>query len=702
MNRSTPSTLHWVSSSLSLSKDHCIRKLVGEPVAPRLQSIKHLARLTAQYPQLVVIGWGFKPTTHKARHWAERLRIPFYQLEEGFISYLGHPALRDKRFSLVLDTHGIYYDARQPSALDATLDNIRLSEQQKQRTRQLLTALLTHNISKYNHRPVCSKARLAEIKQRYITKPRTPLVLLIDQTEGDASISGALATNKSFEQLLKRAVADNPKATLLLKAHPDVLLGKKRGYLFEQLEHYPQIKIMAEDLPPTQLLSLCDKVYTISSQLGFEALWQQHMGRRVEVHCFGLPFYAGRGLTIDYQPPLHRRRPCDIYTLCYASLLVYTRYIDPETGQNCELEDLLPLLAEQTRERPQFREIHATGFSFWKRLFLPDWLKPITRQYRFHRSLPAYPINKHDALLLWGNQHEKARASNIIRVEDGFIRSQGLGIDLHPPLSLIFDDTGIYFDATRPSALENLLQNADLSEAQQHRAAALIEQIQKHNISKYNLGQPALDKTQLQFGDKPVILVAGQVDTDASIAFGTGDDFSSVQQMLETVRRDRPDTFIIYRPHPDVVTGERQGLTAEQAQPWADYIDTNSDINSTLALADEVHVLSSLTGFEALLRGKKVVCYGLPFYAGWGLTEDKTQCPRRNRQRTLNELVYLSLLQYPRYLHPVTRRYTTAERIVAYLFHNKALTITTGRHYIARFFQKCRLLAQQLKLHLTN
>ena len=39
-----------------------------------------------------------------------------------------------------------------------------------------------------------------------------------------------------------------------------------------------------------------------------------------------------------------------------------------------------------------------------------------------------------------------------------------------------------------------------------------------------------------------------------------------------------------------------------------------------LGIVDEVHTLTSLTGFEALLRGIEVHAYGGPFYAGWGLT----------------------------------------------------------------------------------
>jgi len=74
-----------------------------------------------------------------------------------------------------------------------------------------------------------------------------------------------------------------------------------------------------------------------------------------------------------------------------------------------------------------------------------------------------------------------------------------------------------------------------------------------------------------------------------------------------------------------------------------------------LETVDAVHVITSLTGFEALMRGREVICHGTPFYAGWGLTRDLGAVPeRRGRQLSLDELVAGVLILYPRYLDPVT------------------------------------------------
>ncbi len=67
--------------------------------------------------------------------------------------------------------------------------------------------------------------------------------------------------------------------------------------------------------------------------------------------------------------------------------------------------------------------------------------------------------------------------------------------------------------------------------------------------------------------------------------------------------------------------------------------------------------MTSLLGFEALLRGTPVTTLGAPFYAGWGLTRDLGKTPARRQARpTLPGLVHAALIGYPRYLDPVTGR----------------------------------------------
>jgi capsular polysaccharide export protein len=72
-------------------------------------------------------------------------------------------------------------------------------------------------------------------------------------------------------------------------------------------------------------------------------------------------------------------------------------------------------------------------------------------------------------------------------------------------------------------------------------------------------------------------------------------------------------------------------------------------------------------GFEALLRGLPVACHGLPFYAGWGLTEDLAPCPRRGRRLDVDALVAGALLLYPYYVDPRSGRPCTPEWLLEHL-----------------------------------
>ena len=60
-------------------------------------------------------------------------------------------------------------------------------------------------------------------------------------------------------------------------------------------------------------------------------------------------------------------------------------------------------------------------------------------------------------------------------------------------------------------------------------------------------------------------------------------------------------------------------------------------------------------GFEAILLGKKCVCFGMPFYAGWGITDDRVLCPRRKRELVVEEVFAASYILYTKYMNPYTK-----------------------------------------------
>lgn len=259
--------------------------------------------------------------------------------------------------------------------------------------------------------------------------------------------------------------------------------------------------------------------------------------------------------------------------------------------------------------------------------------------------------------MTWGAQ---STSKTDFRVEDGFVRSRGLGAELVPALSLCLDQRGIYYDATRASDLKSLLQNGrELRRDQLIRVEKLIARLIKSNISKYNLTGRDADLPQ---GYR--ILVPGQVQDDASVELGA-DKVRTNLDLLRKVRANHPDAIIPYMPHPDVIAGLRKGhIDPETALEFCNQILENANIADLLDQVDVVHTITSLTGFEALLRGRDVTTCGAPFYAGWGLTSDLGKTPtRRQRQITVEELLHRTLIDYPRYWDPVTKSFTTVEGI---------------------------------------
>lgn len=262
---------------------------------------------------------------------------------------------------------------------------------------------------------------------------------------------------------------------------------------------------------------------------------------------------------------------------------------------------------------------------------------------------------------------EAARAAGVplYRVEDGFVRSVGLGAACHPPLSIVLDRTGLYYDPSGPSDLETILATADFSAELKDRAAALAAFIVRAGISKYAAGRgPA---AELPVGVRRV-LVTGQVEDDLSVRLA-GAGVAGNLDLLRRVRAAEPDAFIVFKPHPDVEAGLRPGHVSEaEALTYADRVLRDVAMPELLDAVDCVHVLTSLAGFEALLRGREVVTHGMPFYAGWGLTRDLAgPLPRRTRRLDLADLVTGALILYPRYLDPVTRLPCPPEVLMARL-----------------------------------
>ncbi|WP_429119697.1 capsular polysaccharide biosynthesis protein [Aeromonas veronii] len=689
----------WTQSSGILARRRQISACLGQPLA-RLEPSSECVPQAGD----VLVGWGQKANTAEIKQQAQALGLPYWQLEDGFIGYIGHPARGGKAVSLIADPVGIYYDARQPSWLEQLIATP-CEPGMLARAERLIRELVRFGITKYNcyatrpdalapQAPYGEEQGLPASMAERLLQDGRPRVLLVDQVAGDLSIPGALASEADFLVMVAAARRNHPGACLLLRTHPDTRFGKKRGVLARLTQKLPELadlEIVSEPCHPHLLLKRVDAVYTVSSQLGFEALL---IGK--PVHCFGMPFYAGWGLTHDSKRCERRvlaraDGAISLPQLVAAALICYPRYVDPVLGERCEVEDVVKLLARQQMAPARWRRLYLVGFSLWKRAFMRTFCAHLADELRFVRRPPGR-LTGDEQVLVWGSRYPELVSA--IRVEDGFIRSSGLGSNLCRPSSLSIDPVGIYFDSRRPSALEQLLNYEPIDEVLLARGNRLLALLRRSRVSKYNVGtsmpfQPPQDGREL-------ILVVGQVDGDASILCGSPVIHSN-EQLLWAVRAAKPQAHILFKPHPDVVCGNREGTIS--ASCLAECVDSQviqCDLASLYPHIDELHTMTSLSGFEALVQGVKVTTWGQPFYSGWGLTHDIHPPARRERPLPLAALVCLTLAAYPRYIDWQSGLWCSPEQLIRKLAAHKPLAMSGASRW-RRWHLKLRFLVDTLK-----
>nr|WP_245815157.1 capsular polysaccharide biosynthesis protein [Shimia gijangensis] len=572
----------------------------------------------------LVAVWGQSPTSSRGEAVSDFTGAGIVYVEDAALrSVLPGRAGSEPPLGLVIDHQSPHFDPSVPSDLEDLLTKHPLDDSALlNRARAAMERLKEAHLSKYSG------------NDPSLPSPDPGYVLVIDQTRGDASVTASKADRAEFVEMLVMAQEEHPGCRVIIKTHPETAQGQRQGY-FGPKDETDRVKLCSDPHSPWILFEGAVGVYTVSSQMGFEAIFAGHKPR-----VFGQPFYAGWGLTNDERPVPRRQRILTRAQLFAAAMILYPRWYDPFRDKLCTLEQAIDTLEAATRVwRDDRQGWNGHAMSLWKRAHLQKMFGTF-RPMKFGKSDPT---RRH---MVWGLNDAPDTA---VRVEDGFLRSRGLGAELVPPLSLVLDDLGIYYDPSLPSRLEQFIsQRADLRPDQALRVEKLMMALRKQGVSKYNLGG---DLPELPQGRR--ILVPGQVEDDASIQRGAGETNTNAA-LLKQVRTENPDAVVIYKPHPDVVADLRIGAVKNPEQ-WADVVIDHADMAALLEQIDEVWTMTSGTGFEALLRGTKVVTMGAPFYAGWGLTDDRGQTPdRRTATPSLEGLVHAVLIDYPRYFDPVT------------------------------------------------
>ncbi len=582
------------------------------------------------------IGLSGKPKLEASRLWAD----------DAFVRSI-RPGPKQKIYGIIVDSGGGgYSDLNKALDTGSPMGWMRTESPEPDRTSDIMTRFRETGVSKCNWFP-------DEFREPSL--PKQPGIL-IDAEETD------------LDRILRIALESTEREPIYLRAHPENLHRNNKSSILTKTSGDSRIRFLSPDLSPAQCFTICHTVVVGNSLLGMEALIH---GKRV-VTC-DTPFFAGRGLTQDYSPLVssNQKRRLTLLELFETAYLKYCHYFDPDSGEPCGLDEILDHIQLQ---KDMFRRNRGhwvmVGFSPWNRSIASRYLRSPANQ--ISEAKDAADIPEDARILVWGrkNQIPGNLRNRTVWVEDGFIRSKGLGAAFNFPYSWVFDESGLYFDCSTSSDLENLyckgFESSDLTEANE-----LIGLLRENRLTKYNLQATRITLDQELAQGRKRILVPGQVEADASISLGSPDVKSNLE-LLQRVRAAEPDAFIIFKAHPDLVASARHGtILTHDIEAVADLVVTEGNVLDWIEQCDEVHTMTSTVGFEALIRNVPVVTYGLPFYAGWGLTKDHLSCERRNRKLTLEELVCGALMKYPRYFNPDTGEFTTAHKVVRLLASDK-------------------------------
>ncbi|MFZ7275652.1 capsular polysaccharide biosynthesis protein, partial [Avibacterium avium] len=119
-------------------------------------------------------------------------------------------------------------------------------------------------------------------------------------------------------------------------------------------------------------------------------------------------------------------------------------------------------------------------------------IKKIPNLSDFLKDSPTFSFE--NSVIGWGFRPTANKARDYavkhnlryIALEDGFLRSIGLGVEGYPPFSLVVDDVGIYYAAEKPSRLEKLIADCSLNDEQAQQSHQAMVLIREWQLSKYN------------------------------------------------------------------------------------------------------------------------------------------------------------------------------------------------------------------------
>lgn len=596
-----------------------------------------------------VVGWGDKPSAAGPRGFGTRHGVAFLAAEDGFLRSVGSHRIKPPPLSLVLDDEGIYYRAATPSRLERLILAAPGFDAARRATAErALSRVRAEKLTKYNvlgAAPVDAGRRLG--------------ILLVDQVYGDQSIAGGLATAASFAAMVTAALSEAAAGDIAVKVHPDVLAGRATGYLLEHARRHG-LALLADAGNPFDLLARVGRVFTVSSQLGFEALVAG-----VPVRTFGVPFYAGWGLTLDTPTEsaavaalARRGQPRSLLDLFASAYVAYPRYADPVRCEAIGVEQAIDRLLEwrETLARRRTR-VTLVGAPLDGRLaeaVAGGGGAAVTA--RSDRA--AAGAGDGDTVLVWSAR--SAPPSGATGVRPGLVRDDRLA-------AAYGFDGGLHIDATgdpfaEGGALATLLAAGEVGAVERARAGAVLALLARTAFAR--IGLTAERRLAAPSGAPAAPTVAVVLAAAGQAAVPLGARLPAEVEIVAAVQAERPDAaVVVLRERPRPARDLRRAWRTTLLPPQRSSPPSARAMPAMLGRVVALHTDAAESALDALALGLPVVVHGPAVYAGWGFTHDRAP-PARARRLSYEDFIALVAVVGTAWTDPVSGLPATAEEVM--------------------------------------